>query len=323
MTVAPRRLLRALLGLGGLCTLGACAGNGPLQCPTGSAFDSIQCTIFDVHCLSAGCHSAADRAGNLVLEEGASYGDLVNVVPSNEAARAEGLLRVVPSDTENSFLLIKLTDPGAGQGSLMPLNAPPLSAADIEQVRAWILAGAPGSTVPTPTATTSGTPTATETATATATVTATPTITETGTQPPTATPTPSPTPTATPSVTATPTIDPATTFPQIQATIFNTTCLSAGCHNTRDGAGDQVLEAGMSYADLVGVRPVNSAAASRGMLRVDAGKPDNSFLLTKLTLSRTFDLQFGSRMPLGKPVLPAEQIEHIRAWILRGALPQE
>ena len=88
-------------------------------------------------------------------------------------------------------------------------------------------------------------------------------------------------------------------------------------------AGNQVLEPDNAYANLVGVVPFTAAAAQLGLLRVDPGKPDNSFLLTKLTLPTVFDPEFLSRMPLGKPPLPPAQIEQIRAWILRGALPDE
>jgi len=59
------------------------------------------------------------------------------------------------------------------------------------------------------------------------------------------------------------------------------------------------------------------------MLRVDPGNPENSFLITKLTLSTSFDVRFQSRMPLGGEPLSAAQIEQIRAWILRGALADE
>ena len=128
---------------------------------------------------------------------------------------------------------------------------------------------------------------------------------------PQATPTPSPTPT--------PTFSPASAFPQIQSTIFNATCIDLGCHTANDQGGGLVLEGSIAYANLVGVTPVNSAASQAGMLRVDPGNPANSFLLTKLTLSSEFDPQLGSRMPLGKSALRADQIQLIRDWISQGA----
>lgn len=330
------------------CLIAAgCAGNGPPPATSTSSFDTLQTTIFNVHCLSAGCHNSTDQAGNLVLAAGASYANLINVAPFNMAARGRGLLRVVPGDADHSFLLIKLTGPPSDEGSPMPLVPPLLSAAQISMVREWILAGAPGSSVPTapPTPTASATstlsptqtptPVDTATFTATPTLSGTPTMTPTGTLPSTSTPTPTPTNTSTPPPTATatatsspspiptPTFSLASTFPQIQATILNPTCMGLSCHNATDQGGGLVLEGSAGYTNLVGVAPINAAALQRGLLRVDPGLPANSFLVTKLTLPTAFDAQFGSRMPSGGLPLPADQIENIRAWILRGALPDE
>ena len=137
--------------------------------------------------------------------------------------------------------------------------------------------------------------------------------------------TPTPTPTATPTLpmgTVTPTFSLASTFPQIQATILTPTCLGLSCHNAKDKGGGLVLEGSAAYGNLVGVTPATLAASQAGMLRVDAGNPANSFLITKLTLPE-FDLQLGSPMPSGKPMLSSQQIDDIRAWILRGALADE
>jgi hypothetical protein len=328
--------------LAGCCLWIGCAGNGPAPGSSGSvssgsasSFDDIQRTIFNVSCISGPCHSSFSQQGNLVLEEGVSYGRLVGVAPFNGAARAAGLQRVVPGDPLKSFLLIKLTGPGPGEGTRMPQGFAALSPADIEKVRSWILAGAAGPGGPTPTLSAtplpSATPTATPTATDTVPPTLTPTATETpsGTRPPTPTGTATPTqtatftPTSSPSVVPTPTFSLDSTFPQIQATIFNTTCLDLGCHNATDRAGDQSLAPADAYAQLVGVTPSIPAAAQEGFLRVMPGDPGKSFLITKLTMTALFDPQFGSRMPLGKPALTGEQIEHIRAWILRGALLDE
>lgn len=104
----------------------------------------------------------------------------------------------------------------------------------------------------------------------------------------------------------------------LQDTIFTPTCLDVGCHNATDHLVNLVLEDGESHANLVGVTPENFAAASNGLLRVDPGHPENSFLLIKLENPRP---EHGSRMPLDKPPLDAEQIQRIRTWILQGALP--
>ena len=345
MSASPTRLVVLLLST---CLLGVgCAGNGPAPTTTTSTFDTIQTTIFNVHCLNAGCHNSSDQAGNLVLAAGVSYANLINVAPFNTAARARGLLRVVPGDADHSFLLIKITGPPSDEGSPMPLVPPLLSDAQISLVRQWILSGAPGSSVPTapPTPTASATvtlsPTLTPTAVDTATVTPTPTLsgtptmTPTGTLPSTPTPTPAATTTPTPPPTATatatsspspiptPTFSLASTFPQIQSTIFTPTCLGLSCHNSTDQGGGLVLEGSAAYGNLVGAAPVNTAAQQRGWLRVAPAQPVDSFLLTKLTLPKAFDAQLGSRMPSGGLPLAADQIEDIRAWILRGALADE
>jgi hypothetical protein len=131
--------------------LSACAGDGPPPDSAGSSFDSIQQTIFNVSCLSAGCHNATDRSGNMVLVQGQAYSNLVNAVPLNDAARAAGYLRVVPFDPARSFLLIKLASGASldsGFGSPMPKTGPPLSPADIQRIQDWILAGAPPPSTP-------------------------------------------------------------------------------------------------------------------------------------------------------------------------------
>ena len=51
-------------------------------------------------------------------------------------------------------------------------------------------------------------------------------------------------------------------------------------------------------------------------MRVDAGHPENSFLLVKLEGP---PLGQGSLMPLGKPMLTPDQIDLVRAWIEQGA----
>jgi hypothetical protein len=136
---------RRFLALACTWVLSACAGEGPPPSLANSSFDSIQQSIFNVSCLLAGCHNATDRSGNMVLVEGQSYSNLVNVIPSNDTARAAGFLRVVPQDPARSFLLIKLVggpnfDPR--YGSPMPKTGGPLSSADIDRIRNWILAGA-------------------------------------------------------------------------------------------------------------------------------------------------------------------------------------
>jgi hypothetical protein len=285
----------------------------------------LQTEVFNVNCLSAGCHNSTSRAGNLVLSSGVSYGQLVGVAPDNAVARQDGLDRVTPFDLDSSFLLIKLTGPGAGEGARMPLNGSPLSLSDINLVRDWILAGAPpGDAATSPTATPSSTSTRTSSPTPTPVPsTATPTVTlppATGTSLPTSTHTPTPTPTPTPTATATPSMGGAVRLAQIQDEIFTPRCAVPICHDSASQSGALVLETGASFDQLVDVEPSTPAARRDGFLRVDPGDPDNSFLVTKVELL-TGTIEFGSPMPLVGGRLSDAEIQMIRDWIVQGAQP--
>jgi len=303
-----------------------CAGAGPAPEEFSGEFDQMQVTIFNQNCLGGGCHNAQSQAGGLNLSAGASYNALVNVVPTNPVAAGMGLLRVQPSNPDNSFLLIKLTGPAAGEGSRMPQGMNPLPQSDIDEIRQWILNGAPppGTLVPTAPATATPTESAVATATAIDTVTptpvntGTPTVTVTGTAPATSTPsatgtvTETPSPSPTPSETSTPSM-----FQQIQTTIFNPTCTTSFCHDVQGMSGGLVLVEGVSYGNLVGVPPSNAPARAAGFLRVDPGNTENSFLLLKVT--GPMNPVYGLRMPSGMPPLSADQIELISNWIASGA----
>ena len=329
------------LALAACALLCGCAGDGPPPTDTSDWFATIQRTIFDQNCLGSGCHNAASQAGALNLSSGASYNSLVNVVPQNPAAESAGMLRVQPVEPQNSFLMTKITMPGSGEGSRMPLGGNPLSQEDIDSIEQWILAGAPrtGTRGPTPTPTAPGPP-RTPTASATGTETQTPMATDTAPSTPTETLTPTDTNSPTPTVTGsppstntasqtptdTPTLTPSASptetptpglFPQVQE-IFNASCIDMFCHDLAFRSGNLVLVEGQSYAQLVDVVPDNAAARNAGLLRVDPGVVDNSFLVIKVEGPPP---AMGFRMPFGKDPLSAEQIELIRRWIAEGAAP--
>jgi hypothetical protein len=329
----PFALLRRCAALLALVSIYGCAGDGPSPQEISGEFAQLQRNIFNQHCLAAGCHNSQSQGGGLDLSDGVSYDELVNVVPENPAAASAGLLRVEPFDAQNSFLLIKLTGPGAGQGARMPQGMNPLAQSDIDAIRQWILDGAPrgnstavptasATPVPTDTAPPTETPppsvTHTPTISPTAANTATATITVTGTAPATSTPTATatitetPSPSPTPTATATPGL-----FAQIQTTIFNQRCIDAFCHDLRGQSGGLVLIEGQSYAELVGVQPENVPARDEGLLRVEPFDPDNSFLVIKV--EGPTNPAMGLRMPSGGLPLTAEQIQLIRDWIQQGA----
>lgn len=316
----------------GLLALAGCAGDGGTPVPVQGWFNQLQTQVFNQHCLSAGCHNSTNVAGGLNLSPGASYAALVGVEPDNVVARADGMLRVEAFDPDNSFLLTKVTMPGAGEGGRMPLSAAPLSNDDINLIRTWITEGAPpaetGGPTETPTPTVPATATAVDTATASVTPTpsntatppntATPTATVTGTAPPTATVTATFTETATPTETPTPSPTPTLSlYAQIQTQIFDVSCATLFCHDVQGNSNELILTPELSYGQLINVDPTNPTAKADGMKRVVPNDPENSYLLLKLTGPLTIPL--GSRMPLAEPTLPPEQIQLVTDWINAGA----
>jgi hypothetical protein len=113
-------------------------------------FDRIQRQIFTQSCALGSCHDSQTQAGGLLLETGASHGNLVNQTPSNFAAANAGWLRVdvvpdVSGNPETSFLLNKLEGslPDASYGERMPFGKSKLKSTLREIIRQWIAAGAP------------------------------------------------------------------------------------------------------------------------------------------------------------------------------------
>ena len=104
------------------------------------------------------------------------------------------------------------------------------------------------------------------------------------------------------------------TFGSIQANVFTPTCATAGCHVGAAAPQGLRLDAGSSFALLVGI----GSNQVPGLLRVEPGNPNNSYLIQKLEGTAAV----GSRMPLsGPPFLDQTTIDVIRQWITDGALP--
>ena len=121
-----------------LCACGGGSGSSssappPLE-PT---LASIQANIFTPTCAVSGCHSGPGAILQLRLDDGFSYGSLVNV----PAMSGSGLVRVIPGDADNSFLIQKLEGTQA-VGGRMPLNGPYFQQVTIDVVRQWIDQGA-------------------------------------------------------------------------------------------------------------------------------------------------------------------------------------
>jgi hypothetical protein len=92
-------------------------------------------SILTNNCISSGCHNAG-AAGGMVLLQGQSYANLVNVASTQEPAK----MRVIPADSANSYLIIKLEGRQAN-GSRMPLGGV-LNSNSIQNIKNWIDKGA-------------------------------------------------------------------------------------------------------------------------------------------------------------------------------------
>ena len=107
-------------------------------------FDRIQTQIFDRSCALSGCHDSQTQMSGLLLEVGASLGNLVGVDPQNGAAVALGWKRVTAGDPAASLLMHKVSgELGAGLGERMPFQRKPLPSQLVEILRLGIEAGAP------------------------------------------------------------------------------------------------------------------------------------------------------------------------------------
>jgi len=114
------------------------------------------------------------------------------------------------------------------------------------------------------------------------------------------------------STTTTTTLPPVSFSADVQP-IFAGNCALPFCHTGPQPQQQLDLAPRRAYAALVGVQSVECP----GMARVQAGAPEQSYLIAKLAGEGLCFV--ASRMPLGG-VLPAADIDTIRRWISEGAL---
>lgn len=104
---------------------------------TGPSFAGVVQEILDRRdCTRGMCHAGGAGYLALTFSVAGNYANLVNV----RSHAQPSALRVKPGDAANSYLIMKLE--GRGSGERMPLGLPPLSAADLDNIRDWIDAGA-------------------------------------------------------------------------------------------------------------------------------------------------------------------------------------
>lgn len=100
-----------------------------------SKLSDIQSKVFNNSCALSGCHGGTNNQANLLLTDGNSFANLVNV----QSFLFPQFSRVQPNNSANS-LLIKILK---GEVSpRMPLNRDPLSVATIDSIAKWIDNGA-------------------------------------------------------------------------------------------------------------------------------------------------------------------------------------
>lgn len=132
----PGLLLALLVLLGVAC--GGTSGSQFASNPTEITIADIQSRIFTPRCATAGCHITGVAAFDMVLSEGLSASNTINVVSGQNSS----FLRIEPGNSTDSYLYMKVTaDPRIG-GDPMPNQGGPLSAADLELLQNWIDEGA-------------------------------------------------------------------------------------------------------------------------------------------------------------------------------------
>ncbi|OFV82126.1 MAG: hypothetical protein A2Y78_09795, partial [Acidobacteria bacterium RBG_13_68_16] len=98
-----------------------------------ATLSAIQAQIFTPICAS--CHPPNQ---GMDLRAGQTFASVVGVSSSEQPS----LQRVKPGDPDNSYLYRKITGAAGITGVQMPFGGPPLSAAQIQLIHDWILAGA-------------------------------------------------------------------------------------------------------------------------------------------------------------------------------------
>ena len=141
-------MITALLVFG----CGGDGGNGgddaepyPADCEVEPNWASLETKYFGFSCAFSSCHSSTTNAGDLNLEEGIAYKNLVNVDAADPKAVEASKVRVVPGDSAGSFLYQKLAGTfGDGEGVIMPQGQTEPFEPDcrLRAVREWIDNGA-------------------------------------------------------------------------------------------------------------------------------------------------------------------------------------
>jgi mono/diheme cytochrome c family protein len=101
----------------------------------------VQTNVFTPKC--SGCHNGSNPAGGALpgsmdLRSGNAFASIVNVASLEQGT----LMRVKPSDPDNSYLIHKVENTPGISGAQMPFGGPFLDQPTIDTIRSWITAGA-------------------------------------------------------------------------------------------------------------------------------------------------------------------------------------
>jgi hypothetical protein len=118
--------------------LGGCAGGPGDSVP--DTFESIQADILMPSCGFSTCHGSA--TGGLLLDgSDGDYNRLINA-PSSPPPQGTGMVYVQPGDSENSYLVLKVSGAEGIMGDPMPDGTEGLDEDLVERIRIWIDEGA-------------------------------------------------------------------------------------------------------------------------------------------------------------------------------------
>ena len=116
------------------------SGNATITVMMPSLTSHVQ-PILTNSCALSGCHTGASPQQGMNLSSGLTHSNTVNV-PSMELPSMD---RIEPGQPNQSYLVHKIQGTQGtvgGTGAQMPLGRPPLSQANIDIIRAWIVDGA-------------------------------------------------------------------------------------------------------------------------------------------------------------------------------------
>ena len=138
------RLMRLSLLLTAVLLWAGCGGEDSTVGPDGSDGEGqlTEATlaqvseVFAVSCTFSGCHSGGEPAAGLSLE-----GDFAARIVGVDSEQRSGFLLVDPGNPNESYLLMKVRGDDEIISQQMPPGNP-LSAEQVEIIRAWIASGA-------------------------------------------------------------------------------------------------------------------------------------------------------------------------------------